>query len=234
MGHVNQICILSDRGIMEIQKGFALVLVYFWKGKFTFRCKHVEVEVKYHLGLWNRWRKTSVKCYHYIIHTWNGTLRPGCVNHASESCNQVPEELCFMSVYHLYVCLQKIHPFSKARQQHIQTVIQPCMRFLEEPCQSSVSQTAESLTCSIMEKPLTGLEDSLNMLLSCFRKRMSAAKLQSLLCFHHASQVCRRNRRNSKQKHLETPPRRYFDADDISQQTLEPSQKCRNDQTSAI
>ena len=45
------------------------------------------------------------------------------------------------------------HPFSKACLQHSQTVIQPCMWFLEEPSQFSVGQTAQSLTCSIMEKP---------------------------------------------------------------------------------
>ena len=31
----------------------------------------------------------------------------------------------------------------------------------------------QSLTCSIMEKPLAGLDDCLNTLLACFRKRMS-------------------------------------------------------------
>ena len=64
------------------------------------------------------------------------------------------------------------HPFSKACLQHSQTVIQPCMWFMEEPSQFSVGQTAQSLTCSIMDKPHTGLEDCLRMLLSCFRKRM--------------------------------------------------------------
>ena len=48
-----------------------------------------------------------------------------------------------------------------------------CMWFTAEPSQFSVGQTAPSLTCSIMEKPHTGLKDCLNMLLSCFRKRMS-------------------------------------------------------------
>ena len=50
---------------------------------------------------------------------------------------------------------------------------QPCMCFMEEPSQFSVGQIAQSLTCSIMEKPHTGLDDCLRMLLSCFRKRMS-------------------------------------------------------------
>ena len=44
---------------------------------------------------------------------------------------------------------------------------------MEETSKFSVSQTAQSLTCSIMEKPNTGLDDCLRMLLPCFRKRMS-------------------------------------------------------------
>ena len=49
----------------------------------------------------------------------------------------------------------------------------PVTWFLEEPSQFPVGQTAQSLTCSIMEKPHTGLDHCLNMLLSCFRKGMS-------------------------------------------------------------
>ena len=49
-----------------------------------------------------------------------------------------------------------------------------CMWFMEEPSQFSIGQTAQSLTHSIMEKPHIMLDDCLNMLLSCFRKRMSA------------------------------------------------------------
>ena len=41
----------------------------------------------------------------------------------------------------------------------------------EEPHQFSMGQTAPNLACSFMEKPLTGLDDCLNMLLSCFRKK---------------------------------------------------------------
>ena len=44
--------------------------------------------------------------------------------------------------------------------------------FMEEPSQFSMDQTAQSLTCAIMEKPHTGLDYCLNMLLACFRKRM--------------------------------------------------------------
>ena len=47
------------------------------------------------------------------------------------------------------------------------------MWFMEEPSQFSVGQTAQSLTSSIAEKPHIGLDDCLNLLLSCFRKRMS-------------------------------------------------------------
>ena len=47
------------------------------------------------------------------------------------------------------------------------------MWFMKVPSQFSVGQTAQSLTCSIMEKPYTGLDECLNMLLSCFRKRIS-------------------------------------------------------------
>ena len=50
-----------------------------------------------------------------------------------------------------------------------------CMWFMEEPSQFSVAQTAQSLTCSIMEKPRTGLDDCLIILLPCFKKRCIAA-----------------------------------------------------------
>ena len=46
------------------------------------------------------------------------------------------------------------------------------MRFKEEPSQFSVGQTA------IMEKPHTGLDDCLSMLLSCFRKWMSGRQTE--------------------------------------------------------
>ena len=45
--------------------------------------------------------------------------------------------------------------------------------FKEETRQFSMGQTAQSRTCSIMEKPHTGLDDCLRMLPACFRKRMS-------------------------------------------------------------
>ena len=41
---------------------------------------------------------------------------------------------------------------------------------MEGPSQFSKGQTAQGLTCSIMEKPLTGLVDCLRMLQACFRK----------------------------------------------------------------
>ena len=58
-------------------------------------------------------------------------------------------------------------------------MVQTCIWFKEELGQFSVGQTAQSLTCSIMEKPCTGLDDCLRMLLSCFRKRLSVAVSQS-------------------------------------------------------
>ena len=44
---------------------------------------------------------------------------------------------------------------------------------MEEPSQFSVRQTAKILTCSIMDKPHTGLDDCLNMILACLRAKMS-------------------------------------------------------------
>ena len=44
---------------------------------------------------------------------------------------------------------------------------------MEEPSQFSLAQTTQSLTCSIMERPHSGLDYCLKMLLACFRKRMS-------------------------------------------------------------
>ena len=55
-------------------------------------------------------------------------------------------------------------------------MVQTCIWFKEEPSQFSMGQTAQGLTCSIMEKPLTWLEESLRILLSCFRARNSASK----------------------------------------------------------
>ena len=54
------------------------------------------------------------------------------------------------------------------------------MWFVEEASQFSVGLAAQSLTCSIMEKPHAWLDDCLNMLLSCCRKRMSASIFLSL------------------------------------------------------
>ena len=50
-------------------------------------------------------------------------------------------------------------------------MVQPCIWFKEEPSQFSMGQTAQSLTCSIMEKPHTGQDDCPRILLSCFRAR---------------------------------------------------------------
>ena len=61
------------------------------------------------------------------------------------------------------------HHFSKACLQHSQTVIQPCMWFMEDSSHFFSGQTAQSLTCSIMEKPHTGSDDCLRVLQACFR-----------------------------------------------------------------
>ena len=57
------------------------------------------------------------------------------------------------------------HPFCKACLKHSQKVVQSYMWFKEEPSQFYMGQTAQSLTCYIMEKPCKGLADCLNMLL---------------------------------------------------------------------
>ena len=70
-------------------------------------------------------------------------------------------------------CSSKRHPFSKACLQHSQTVIQPCMWFLNDGTGSSMCCFAQGeLTWLVME-PQTGLEDCLKILLSCFRARTS-------------------------------------------------------------
>ena len=51
------------------------------------------------------------------------------------------------------------------------------MWFVRELSRFSVGQIVLSLTCSFTEKPHTGLDEYLNMLLWCFRKRMSALLL---------------------------------------------------------
>ena len=44
-------------------------------------------------------------------------------------------------------------------------MVQLCIWFKEEPSQFSMDQTVQSLTCSIMEKPHTGLEESYSRVL---------------------------------------------------------------------
>ena len=63
--------------------------------------------------------------------------------------------------------------------KHSCSTVRQFMWFMAEPIQFSVGQTAQSLTCSIMEKPHTGLDDCLRMLLTCLRKRMSVPKNDS-------------------------------------------------------
>ena len=51
------------------------------------------------------------------------------------------------------------HLLSKSREYHIQ-IIQPTLYVvIEVPSQFSMGQTVQSLTCSLMEKPHTGLDD---------------------------------------------------------------------------
>ena len=45
---------------------------------------------------------------------------------------------------------------------------------LEVPSQFSMGQTVQSLTCSIWRNHIQGWMTDLNMLLSCFREKMSA------------------------------------------------------------
>ena len=65
------------------------------------------------------------------------------------------------------------HPCSNAGEYDSRTVVQPCIWFKEEPSQFSMGQTAQSLTCSIVEKPQTGFDECPRILLSCFRARNS-------------------------------------------------------------
>ena len=55
---------------------------------------------------------------------------------------------------------------------------------MEEPSQFSEGQTAQSLTCSIMDKQQTGLDDCQRKLLPCFSERMSVVNcLRVWLCW---------------------------------------------------
>ena len=63
------------------------------------------------------------------------------------------------------------------------------MWFVEEPSQFPVGQTEHSLTCSLMEKPHTGLDDCLKMLLPCFRSR-----LLCMCCFFSVVKNCTEKR----------------------------------------
>ena len=53
-------------------------------------------------------------------------------------------------------------------------MVQNCIWFKEESSQFSMGQTAQTLTCSILGKPHTGLDECSRILLSCFRARNSA------------------------------------------------------------
>ena len=73
-------------------------------------------------------------------------------------------------------------PCSKACLLHPQTVFKPCIWFKEEPSQLSMGQIAQSLTCSITEKPHTGLDECPRILLSCVRARNSAFEVLVVVC----------------------------------------------------
>ena len=48
-----------------------------------------------------------------------------------------------------------------------------------------MGQKVQSLTCSIIEKPHTGLDDCLRMLQACFRRRMSLLHAVAVLREYH-------------------------------------------------
>ena len=50
-------------------------------------------------------------------------------------------------------------------------MVQPCIWYKEDPSQFFMGQTAENLTCSIVEKPHRGLDECPRILLSCFRTK---------------------------------------------------------------
>ena len=70
------------------------------------------------------------------------------------------------------------------------------MLFMKEPSQFSMGQTAQSLTCSIMEKQHTGLDDCLNMLLSCFRKTWLSCPVSRPPCTSRSEPNSRRRGRS--------------------------------------
>ena len=81
---------------------------------------------------------------------------------------------------------------------------------MEEPSMFPEGQTAQSLTCSLMEKPHTGL----NMLLSCLRKRMSACQrplMQPIKANYKAGE--RREERESASVNLSWRKRLFWHED---------------------
>ena len=59
-------------------------------------------------------------------------------------------------------------------------VIQPCMWFIEVPSQFSMVQTTQRLSCSIMAKIHSWLDDCLRMLQACFRKKTCTKEEENL------------------------------------------------------
>ena len=60
-------------------------------------------------------------------------------------------------------------------------MVQPCVWVKEESSQFFIGQIAQSITCSIMEKLHTGLDECHRTLLSCFKARNSATQSHFLL-----------------------------------------------------
>ena len=70
-------------------------------------------------------------------------------------------------------------------------MVKPCVWFKEEPSQFPMGQTAQSLTCSIMEKPHTRLDKCPRILIARFRARNSV-RVSAPLFFHVAECINKR------------------------------------------
>ena len=77
---------------------------------------------------------------------------------------------------------------------------------LEVPSQFSMGQTVQSPTCSIMEKPHTGLDDYLSMLLSCFREKMSGAEPAQSVIHSVSAKLFFLDGKKAKHASVEDPP----------------------------
>ena len=129
--------------------------------RFIVYCK-INAFVKLHGG---RGKRECEPCLRVIQHTRLTMLL-------------LPEDICSPFVVSLLAFFQLLlaarGSCCKAREYDSQTVVQPCNWFKDEPSQFSMGQTESIVTCSIMEKPHTGLHECLRILLSCFRARNSS------------------------------------------------------------